>query len=104
MSRMQPNHQMMDEDQFVSQFGPKPNRLNSAAGFDFGDGGCLFETYGHEWQYVRAAEPAAVWTVIEGDDALVIESGLHWVNRLGFILTDRPVPPGMVITVMLEGL
>ena len=35
-----------DEDTFIERFRPIINHIDSNAGFDFGYGGCLFETYG----------------------------------------------------------
>lgn len=93
---------MIDEDRFIALFQPKRNPFNDSAGFDFGGGGCLFETYGREWDHVRTADPATVWTIIDGDDGISIESGLHWVNRLGYVLTKRRVQTGSVVSVMLD--
>jgi hypothetical protein len=32
-----------------------------------------------------------VWTLIEADGVLYAESGLHFVNRLGYFVTETPV-------------
>jgi len=52
----------------------------------------MYETYGDEVQYVfdLAKKSNRVWTIIEGDDdTLFYSSGFHYVNRLGFIVTEK---------------
>lgn len=98
-----PAYLTIDEDTFVTEYRPIPNPLDDAAGFDFGGGGCLLETYGADREHLRSADPAKVWTVIDGDNgAIVIESGYHLVNRIGFLVTQMPVPPGVFVTVILD--
>ncbi len=92
----------IDEGTFIERFGPRPNHLDTNASFDFGDGGCLFETYGRELAYVRTQDPRTVWTIIEGDDGLAIESGMHFVNRLGFLITARAIEDQTACTVLLD--
>lgn len=96
-------HQDIAEDEFIERFGPIRNPVNPTAGFDFGEGGCLFESTGPDLEFVRAQPMDQVWTVIEGDDGLEITDGLHMVNRLGYLVTDRPCPPDTMITVSLDG-
>lgn len=93
----------IDEDIFIEQFGPKPNHLDLTASFDLGQGGCLFACAGKEWRYVLAQNPRTLWTLIEGDNGtLVIESGLHLVNRLGYLVTEMPIEAGTAYTVVLD--
>ena len=82
----------IDEEQFVSHFRPVPNHLNDNASFDFGDGGCLFETYGAELDYIRLQPRDHIWTVLDVDGELMIANGLRYVNRIGYILTERYWP------------
>ncbi|AHE53712.1 hypothetical protein [Sphingomonas sanxanigenens] len=93
----------MTEDEFLARFHPMPNHLSDTAGFDFGEGGCLFEASGPELAFVRAQPPAKVWTVIEGDDGLEITDGMHVVNRLGYLVTVRCCPPNVAVSVPLDG-
>ena len=51
-----------DEDTFIERFHPIVNHIDPNAGFDFGYGGCLFETYGQEFEFVRQQSAARVWT------------------------------------------
>jgi hypothetical protein len=43
-----------------------------------------------------------VWTVLDCDGALVVGSGFHYVNRVGYIITEVPVPPGDSIATIDE--
>ena len=103
MSPEQEALQVINEDTFIERFGPKPNHLDLSAGFDWGDGGCLLNTTGKEFKYVLAQNPRTVWTVLEGDEGqIAIESGLHFVNRLGYIVTTHPSECGTNYSVMLD--
>lgn len=92
----------IDEEEFVGHFRPVPNHLNGNASFDFGDGGCLFETYGAELDHIRLQPAQNVWTVLDVDGELMIASGYHFVNRMGYILTDRPWPDYTTFEVSLS--
>ena len=93
---------MLDEDAFVERFRPVPNDFDIDCGFDLGQGGCLFATTGKELRHVLAQDPRAVWTLVEADDRLFIESGLHIVNRLGYLVTEEPVDEDIAYTVALD--
>lgn len=95
--------QTIDEDTFIERFGPRPNHLDGNASFDFGDGGCLYETFGPELDYVRTQSPNTVWTVVDGDDGqLVIVSGFHFVNRIGYLVTSYPFEHDVTYSVTLD--
>lgn len=78
----------ISENEFDTQFTTVKNHLDDNASF----GGCLFETYGTELDYVfeKSKITKNVWTYIEGDEGLYIVTGFHRVNRLGFLITDEP--------------
>jgi hypothetical protein len=80
-------HQELTEDEFLARFKPIPNPLNEAAGFDFGEGGCLFEAVDSDLEFVRAQPLKNVWTIIEGDEGIEITDGIHFVNRFGYLVT-----------------
>lgn len=48
----------------------------------------MFETYGDEVEYVKSVDPLRVWTLLDGEGVHGIYSGLHWVNRLGYYITE----------------
>jgi hypothetical protein len=62
------------------------NHLNKNASCD----GCLFETYGAEFEFIRQQPVTRVWTLAEFDGTDIVQAGLHFVNRLGYFLTEEP--------------
>lgn len=77
----------INEDEFGELFKPQQNHLDNNASFN----GWMYETYGEEVDYVfnLAKTTKRVWTIIEGDDdTLFYVAGFHYVNRLGFIVTE----------------
>lgn len=93
----------IDEDTFIEKFRPQRNLLDLTASVDFGDGGCLYSAAGKEFRHILAQDPRTLWTLVGGDDgSLFIESGLHIVNRLGYLVTDRPFEDGVAYSVALE--
>lgn len=74
-------------DDWLDAYRPIRNSLRPAAPFD----GLMFETFGLELDAVAAADPACVWTIVDGEDeSLWLLSGCHFVNRLGYFITERP--------------
>jgi hypothetical protein len=53
-------------------------------------GGCMYETFDEEFDYVKNQPKENVWTIIDEEDELYIVSGLHIVNRLGYLITKEP--------------
>lgn len=96
------NYAEISEEAFLAIFQPIKNHLNPNAAFDFGEGGTMFETYGEELAHVQSQPAARIWTLVEGDDGLELTSGFHFVNRLGYIITQHPVQPGLSISISLE--
>lgn len=98
----------INEDLWQESYKPKPNHMDATHGWDFGDGCCLYETYGEELEYIKQlveqGKSAYIWTVIETDGVSVIESGVHIINRLGYIVTENPCRGSDIISVELEDL
>lgn len=94
----------LSEDQFNDQYRPLPNPVNPDAPWDIGDAqGCLIETFGPEWEFIKSFERRRVWTIIDNNDGgTFIVSGLRWVNRLGYLITENPWPAEALIEVNLE--
>jgi hypothetical protein len=78
-------HHVISDEQFGERFAPVKNHLNPHAPFD----GCMFETFGEEWEFIRTQDPALIWTVIDCDGTMTIESGCHFVNRLGYLVASK---------------
>ena len=94
--------QTISEDTFVERFRPIVNHLDTTATFDFGHGGCMFETYGDDYEFACQQDPARIWTLVEGDNTMHIESGWHFVNRIGYLICATPVPEGESFSVELD--
>lgn len=73
------------------QFKPVKNHLDRGAASE----GTMFETYNEELDFVRESaekDELKVWTLMdseEDDDAVIVE-GYHWVNRIGYYVTEVP--------------
>jgi hypothetical protein len=50
----------------------------------------MFETYGEELDFVCTQDNKYVWTWIQGDMSDLIVAGYHYVNRLGYYITEVP--------------
>ena len=93
----------LSEDDFAARFKPIRNHLNEFASFDWGDGfGTLFETYGEELAFVLAQDTSKVWTLCNGDDGDHVVNGCHFVNRIGYFVTEHAVPEAVEIQVVLD--
>lgn len=82
----------MTEDEWVEKFKPKVNHIDQSHGWDFGSGCCLYETYSPEVDYVHQQaqiHPESVWTLIECDGNSYIIPGYHYVNRMGYFITEN---------------
>lgn len=110
---MEAQMQSITEDQFYEIYKPIDNHLDKNAGW----GGKLYETYGEEKDFCfkLSQKENCVWTIVEcsevemSDDddeefdeefdeddeeydppCFYIISGFHWVNRVGFMVTEKP--------------
>jgi hypothetical protein len=89
----------LTEDQFAREYQPQPNHFDDNASWD----GCMLETYGEELDYVKTVfqhTPRRVWTVLDCDGETIVVSGFHYVNRMGYIITENPAPEGLDIEVL----
>lgn len=68
-------------------FTPQQNHLDENASFS----GCMFETFGKELAYVMSqATTNRVVTILDLDGDTYFVSGFHFVNRLGYLILDKP--------------
>ncbi len=94
----------LTEDEFDARYPLVSNHINPSAGWAIGDtgGGCLFETHGEEFAFVKRYDPRKIWTLVDGDDGdMYLISGLHLVNRVGYLLSTDPIPDQVSIQVHL---
>ena len=79
----------MTMEEWEATYKPIKNHIDTNASFD----GAMFETYGDEYEFVKSANPLCVWTYGDGDDGgSYIWNGFHYINRLGYFITEVPAP------------
>ncbi len=89
----------MDFDEWFDTYKPIPNNIDTNASFD----GHMFETYGDEVEFVKKADPAYIWMYGDGDDGgSYIWNGWHFVNRIGYFITEVPCPDNTTIQVKVS--
>jgi hypothetical protein len=80
----------LDMETWENTYEPIQNHISNNASFQDKQGnGIMFETYGVDLDYVSTYPQEHVWTLIESDGELFIESGYYWINRLGYFLTRK---------------
>jgi hypothetical protein len=78
---------ILHEDTFYEYFKPI---LHAGTMCDIW-GGHGLETYGEDLEIVRRYDAAFVWTVVDGDsDSQWITTGFHYVNRVCYLITEKP--------------
>jgi hypothetical protein len=70
-------------DAWVDTFKPIKNHLTKY-------GELHFETYDEEYEFVKTQPNENIWTEVDGDGGTYIVSGLHWVNRIHYYITENP--------------
>ena len=89
----------MDLDEWAATYKPIKNHIDTNASFD----GEMFETYGEELEFVKAADEDRIWMYGDGDDGgMYIWNGWHFVNRIGYFITSVPCPPDTTIQVLVS--
>jgi hypothetical protein len=89
----------MDLDEWAAIYKPIKNHIDTNASFD----GEMFETYGEELEFVKAADEDRIWMYGDGDDGgCYIWNGWHFVNRIGYFITSVPCPPDTTIQVLVS--
>ena len=76
----------LHEDAFYEYFKPYKH---PEASFDIW-GGHGLETFGADLDLVHLLDPLYVWTIVEGECDEWIVSGVHFVNRICYLVTERP--------------
>ncbi len=69
--------------EWEAKFKPKDNHLVPS-------NGKMFETYGEELEYLKTVDPKYIWTYVDGDMSSLLLAGYHYVNRLGYYVTEVP--------------
>jgi hypothetical protein len=76
----------LHEDAFYEYF--KPYRHRDALHDIWGGHG--LETFGADLDLVQSLNPSYLWTVVDGARAQWITSGVWYVNRVCYLLTEKP--------------
>ena len=78
----------MTEDEFDEKVKLIQNTINPDSSWN----GCMFETSGKELEFIRSVDPKKVFTWIDGEDSnnTFLVSGLHLVNRIGYLVAEKP--------------
>jgi hypothetical protein len=92
-------HIQMTEEEWFEKFKPKVNPTGDS-GMSIDGVHYMFETYDPDHAKVLAADPACVWTLLDCDNCEVIGEGYHWVNRIGYFITEVPAEPGVCYEIM----
>ena len=89
---------LLTEDEFYNKFNCIKNHLDTNASF----GGCFFETYGQELEFVKNSPQNKTWTILEVDGEMYYSSGYHIVNRFGYFITEEEVEEGIEFEVKID--
>jgi hypothetical protein len=74
-----------DFDDFRERYTLVKNPYDTSAAL----GGCAFGWFGDEWATIQKVVPENLWTLIECEDLWWISPGFHYVNRLGYLVTNE---------------
>ena len=80
----------ISEDEFFSRYRPVKNSISTEN--DAWDN-TFFDTYGAEREHVRSVaqeNPLRVWTLLECESGDRIVPGMHFVNCVGYFITEVP--------------
>ena len=89
----------MTEDEWFETYKPIKNHIDIHSSFD----GHMFETYGDEVEFVKAQDENRIWMYGDGDDGgSYVWSGWHYVNRIGYFITEVPCPADTTIQVQIS--
>jgi len=88
----------MTFDEADEQFRFILNSYDIDASFD----GLMYETYGDEVEFIKSQPQNRIWMYGDGDDGgTYIWSGWGFVNRIGYFLSEKPVPDNTIIQIMV---
>jgi hypothetical protein len=76
-------------DDWEEKYKPMQNpRKDADEGFDAN----MFDTHDEgDYEVLKGYDIKRIWTLLEGEDGMVIVSGYRRINRLGYFITEIPV-------------
>lgn len=84
-------------EEWEEQFKPLRNHMADPVAHERPNNHTMFETYTMEVIHVYDTfekSPLNVWTLLDCDGVQVIANGLHYVNRMGYFITEVPAIEG----------
>ena len=89
----------MDFDEWCATYKPIKNHIDKDSSFN----GEMFETYGDEVAFIKEQDNSYIWTYGDGDDGgSYIWNGWHFVNRIGYFITEVPCPIDTTIQIKVS--
>lgn len=89
----------MDFDEWCNVYKPIKNHIDKDSSFN----GEMFETYGDEVNFVKEQDGSYIWTYGDGDDGgSYVWNGWHFVNRIGYFITEVPCPADTTIQIKVS--
>ena len=83
-------------EEFVEQYKPEHNKFSKDTD-QF-----MYETYGEELEHVQRFDEHYVWTYVDSDGGSLTIEGFHYVNRIGYFITEVPWEDGTSYEVDLQ--
>lgn len=90
------NTKQLTDTDFYQKYNPEFNQVILSKLTNKGDienatsfGGCMYETFGEEVEYLKKIPNNRIWTIIDEDGEMFIIAGYHFVNRLGYLVTKE---------------
>jgi len=82
----------MSESEWIAKYQPTEvlDGIPSGGWTDEDGNDTLFETYGESSTFLSKQDSNYIWTLIEEDGNMFIIEGCHFVNRMGYFLTEKP--------------
>lgn len=78
-------------DEWEEKYKPLQNpRKDIDDGFDAN----IFDTHDEgDYEVIKGYDIKRIWTLIEGEDGMLVVSGYRIIDRLGYFITENPVEP-----------
>ena len=94
-----PKFVRMTYDKWLAKYRPIKNPSDANAPYD----GCMFEIYGADFEFVRRQPLEKIWTLLDdGDRNQAIYAGCHYVDRIGYFVTEVPCPSNRFFSIKAE--
>lgn len=80
-------------EQLFETYKPIKNPVDNTPSWD----GCMFETFGVEHEFVMAQDPNHIWSIVESDGNIEVTNGYHYVNAIGYLISEVASPDDFVV-------